>query len=164
MEKNQNSGISIKSVQLVQCNVGEVKAEADLKYSLGITGFGKKIVSDGKILLVQVSFDLVDGIKNPALRFECTFVATYARGEESPMKWEDFHDHVAIAHLIPYLREFVSNITTRLPLPVLMIPPVNTRILIEEYRKKLAKSEQNVQNSQQDNGSKVDPILPAEPK
>jgi preprotein translocase subunit SecB len=50
------------------------------------------------------------------------------------MKWEDFKDHVAIAHLIPYLREFVSNMTARLPLSVLMIPPINTSKMLEEFR------------------------------
>ena len=134
MDKSKNSGISIKSIHLVQCNIGDVKPDVDLQFSLGITDFSRTIISDEKVLLVRASFNLMDKIENPPCRFDCTFVATYTRGPDSEMKWEEFQDHVAIAHLIPYLREFVSNMTTRLPFSVLMIPPMNTSKMLEEYR------------------------------
>lgn len=43
------------------------------------------------------------------------------------------------AHSIPYLREFVSNVTMRSPLPVLVIAPVNAPELWLEYCKKHSK-------------------------
>lgn len=134
MDKTLSPGISIESVHLLECNVGAVKPEVDLKFSLGITRFDRAIVSDGKVLLVAVSFDLMQRIENPPCKFQCSFLVTYTRSTESNMKWDEFHDHVAVAHIIPYVREFVSNLTARLPLSVLMIPPVNTHKMMEEYR------------------------------
>ena len=62
MDKTKSPGISIKSVHLLQCNIGDVKPEVDLKFSLGITDFSRVIVSDEKVLQVKVSFDLMDKI------------------------------------------------------------------------------------------------------
>jgi hypothetical protein len=134
MDKAKSTGISIESVHLLECNVGDVKQEVDLKFALGITHFSRTLVSDGKVLAIKVAFDLMTGIENPPCKFQCTFAATYTRSPEPNMTWEEFQDHVAVAHIIPYVREFVSNITTRLPLSVLMVPPVNTHKMLAEYR------------------------------
>ena len=136
MDKAKSPGISIESVHLLECSVGDVNREGDLKFSLGITRFSRTLVSDGKVLAVTVSFDLMMGVEKPPCKFQCTFVATYTRPadtENQNMNWDEFKDHVAVAHLVPYVREFVSNMTTRLPLSVLMIPPVNTHKLMLEY-------------------------------
>lgn len=135
MDKTQNPGIALKSVHLVQCNIGDVKYDVELKFTLAITDFGRIVTADGKILQVKVAFNLMDKVENPPCRFDCTFIATYTRPEDANMRWEDFKDHVAVAHLVPYVREFVSNMTTRLPLLVLMIPPLNTNKMLSDFRK-----------------------------
>jgi preprotein translocase subunit SecB len=134
MDKTKSPGISIESVHLLECVVGDVKPEVTLNFALGISHFSRTLVSDGKVLAVKVSFDLMRGIENPPCKFQCTFMATYTRSSEPNMNWDEFQDHIAVAHIIPYVREFVSNITARLPLSVLMVPPVNTSALVEEYR------------------------------
>jgi hypothetical protein len=134
MDQTKSAGIAIESVHLLACTVGDVKREVDLKFSLGITHFSRALISDGKMLAVTVSFDLMQGIENPPCKFQCTFAVTYTRPSEANMKWDEFKDHVAVAHIVPYVREFVSNITTRLPLSVLMVPPVNTYKLLKEYQ------------------------------
>ena len=134
MDKTKNPGIALKSVHLVQCNIGDVKYDVELKFALGITGFDRIVTADGKILQVKVAFNLMDKMDSPPCRFDCTFIATYTRPEDAAMQWEEFKDHVAVAHLIPYVREFVSNMTTRLPLSVLMIPPINTTKMLAEFR------------------------------
>lgn len=141
MDETKNSGISIESVHLLECNVGDVKREVDLKFSLGISHFSRTLVSDGKVLAITVSFDLMSGIENPPCKFQCTFAATYTRSSEPNMTWDEFKDHVAVAHIIPYVREFVSNITARLPLSVLMVPPVNTHKMLKDYRQLTFKAE-----------------------
>lgn len=135
MDKTQNPGIALKSVHLVQCNIGDVKYDAELKFTLGITDFGRIVTDNGKTLQVKVAFNLMDKVENPPCRFDCTFVATYTRPENANMQWEDFKDHIAVAHLVPYVREFVSNMTARLPLLVLMIPPLNTNRMMIDFRK-----------------------------
>ena len=134
MDKTKSPGISIESVHLLDCVVGDVRPEVEQKFSIGISHLKRTIVSDGKILLVTVSFDLMKGVENPPCKFQCAFLATYTRSPESNMTWDEFHDHIAVAHLIPFVREFVSNITNRLPLPVLMIPPLNTNQMVKEYQ------------------------------
>lgn len=137
MDKSKPPGISIESVHLIDCSVGDVRRGVDLNFHLGITHLSRSVLSDGKVLSVTVSFDLMSGVENPPCKFVCTFVATYTRAaepENQNMTWDDFKDHIAVAHLLPYVREFVSNMTTRLPLSVLMIPPVNTHRLVTAYR------------------------------
>jgi hypothetical protein len=134
MDETKSAGISIESVHLLECSVGGVKREVDLKFSLGITHFTRALISDGKVLAITISFDLMRGIENPPCKFQCTFAVTYTRHSEANMTWDEFKDHVAVAHIIPYVREFVSNITARLPLSVLMVPPVNTYQLLREYQ------------------------------
>jgi len=141
MDETKNSGISIESVHLLECNVGDVKREVDLNFSLGISHFSRTLVSDGKVLAITVSFDLMSGIENPPCKFQCTFAATYTRSSEPNMTWDEFKDHVAVAHIIPYVREFVSNITARLPLSVLMVPPVNTHKMLKDYQQLTFKAE-----------------------
>jgi hypothetical protein len=133
MDKTKNPGIALKGVHLIQCNIGDVKYDVELKFALGITDFDRHVDADGKILQVKVAFNLMDKMENPPCRFDCVFVATYTRPEAAEMKWEEFKDHVAVAHLIPYVREFVSNMTTRLPLTVLMIPPMNTSKMLADF-------------------------------
>ena len=138
MDKSKNPGISIASVHLFQCSVGDLNSKSELKFSLGITHFKREVLSEGKLLSIVVGFDLMQGIDNPPCKFDFVFGASYLRSEESNMTWDDFQDHVAVAHIIPYVREFVSNITTRLPLSVLMVPPVNTSKLLAEFRERSA--------------------------
>ena len=49
------------------------------------------------------------------------------------MTWDEFKNSNAIAHIIPYLREFVSNMTNRMPIPILNLPPINTNLLVKNY-------------------------------
>ena len=142
MDKTQNPGIALKSVHLIQCNIDDVKYDVELKFTLAITDFGRIVTADGNTLQVKVAFNLMDKVETPPCKFDCTFVATYTRPESANMKWEEFKDHVAVAHMIPYVREFVSNMTTRLPLLVLMIPPLNTNKMLTDFKnsRKLAEA------------------------
>jgi hypothetical protein len=133
VDKTKSPGISLESIQLMECSVGNVSPEKDLKFSLGITDLKRTTLSDGKVLTVFVGFDLMKGLEKPPCKFTCSYLATYTRSQDSNMTWEEFKDHIAVAHLIPFVREFVSNITTRMPLSGLMLPPINTHELVAEY-------------------------------
>jgi len=73
-------------------------------------------------------------VENPPCRFDCAFIAIYTRPDNAPMKWEEFKDHIAVAHMVPFVREFISNMTNRMPLQVLMIPPMNTSKMLADFR------------------------------
>lgn len=134
MDKTKRPGISLASIQLLECIVGNVNPSVGLKFDLGVINLKRTLSSENKILEVRVAFDLMKGVEEPPCKFTCAYLAIYTRSPEASMTWEEFKDHIAVAHLIPFVREFVSNITMRMPLSALMLPPVNAHELVEEYR------------------------------
>lgn len=134
MDKTKSSGIALENIQLVECNVGGIKPNAELRYSVGIFEFTKMVHSENK-LCALVGFDLMMDVENPACTFKCKFLSTYTRGGDGNMTWEELPEHIIIAHLVPFFREFVSNMTHRMPISVLvMVPPANTSILLTQFR------------------------------
>jgi len=134
MDTARSPGITLEALELVECHVGDVKPNAEPNYHLGLTALDRALSPDGKLMSYRVAFDLVKGIATPPCRFTCAFLVKYSRAADSNMTWDEFKDFHAVAHLIPYLRELISNITTRMPLPMLMLPPVNVHRLLKEYR------------------------------
>ena len=135
MDATKPSGISLKDVTLIECTLGRVTPDAELKYHLGITGKIRQTSDDGQTLLCLFSFDLMKGIQKPPFRLTCSFLAGYSRPTDANMKWEEFSDVHALTHIIPFLREFVVNMTSRMSVPKLSIPPINAHLLIAEYQR-----------------------------
>ena len=134
--------IKIDSVFLLDCKVGGIASENEPKYNLALTSFEKDISKEEKTLYITAKFNLFHGIKKPPFKLEATFGVKYTRPEDKGMTFEEFKDQVALAHFIPYLREFISNMTTRMPIKPLFLPPINTFALYEAYQKRLSESKQ----------------------
>jgi hypothetical protein len=136
MDKTKSPGITLENIQLLECNVGGINQNAELRYSVGIYEFVRTVHSANK-LSALVGFDLTMDIVNPACTFTCKFLSSYNRAGDGNMTWEDLPDHVIIAHMVPFFREFVSNMTHRMPISVLiMVPPANTSVLLARFREK----------------------------
>ena len=58
------------------------------------------------------------------------------------MQWKDFSLAMALAHIVPYLREYVSNMTNRLPVPVLLLDPINTSAMVADYEQRKRQAEE----------------------
>jgi len=145
METLKDPGIAIEGVLLLKSHVEMINQEGKREYNPRLTALDRFVSPDGKVLGLHAGFDLMYGIENPMLKFTCEFLARYTRREEANMECKDFTSAMALAHIIPYLREYVSNITNRLPAPVLILNPINTNVMIAEYedrkqRTELAKS------------------------
>lgn len=84
-----------------------------------------------ELMFLNVSFDVGSGEEVSSFIIKAEFIAVYEKKKDT--LWDDFSTPVAIAHLIPYLREFISNMTSRMLLPPVFIPPVNTFKLFSEY-------------------------------
>jgi preprotein translocase subunit SecB len=138
MDKNQSPGIEISHISLVECCLRDLNLANDLRYNLGIEKLQRRILSEEQ-LIVQVAFDLMQGVEDAPYSFTCSFVASYTRSENSNMKWEEFKDGLIVAHILPYVREFVSSVSLRLPLAPLVLPPINAFLLVENYEKRNAK-------------------------
>ena len=137
MDKTKPPGIAIDDISLIEANIGlnppPTGDSSELQYHIQLTGFDRS-EDDDKRLFVRCSFDLMGGVEEPPFDFTCTFVAVYsAMDDEANMTWEEFTDTMALAHVVPFLREFVANMTNRLPVPALMLFPVNVALLLSEY-------------------------------
>ena len=136
MENLKEPGISLKHVMLLKAFIEAHNPKATQQYNLQLVGLQRTESEDGKSLFIQASFDLMHMIDTPMFKFTCDFAAYYERRNEESMAWKDFSSPVALAHIMPYLREFVNNITHRLPAPVLVLDPINTRAMIREYQQR----------------------------
>lgn len=142
MDKLKPSGIILRNVCLMKARIEMKNPDGKQEYNLQLIGLERLESDDGLKLGLYAFFDVLYGVENPLFQFTCDFLARYERDpEQENMQWKDFGSAVALAHIIPYLREFVSNMTNRLPVPVLMLNPINTHAMVEnfEQRRKLAR-------------------------
>jgi len=140
MDKRKATGIYLEHIDLTSCSVGEIDTDADLRYELGLVAKSRHLSDDGKNLVLALDFDLMHGVTKPPFSFKCSFLAFYSKDEENAnMTWDEFRDVLALAHVIPYLRELISNITNRLPIPVLMLPPTNAFKLVEDHDERVTR-------------------------
>lgn len=133
---NKNPGIFIEKVFLLKSSFEMVNPSGEQVYNLHLASYNIKPVEDdsqaGKSLrMYEFSFDIMYKVENPLFNFLCDFAVIYSREDDAIMTWEEFSDSHALAHIIPYLREYVSNMTNRLPVPVLILPPINTASLLK---------------------------------
>jgi len=133
MESLKEPGITIKFIRLLRANVEMVNADGQPQYNLRLVGLARRESPDGKVLDVQAVFDIMHGIEKPLFNFTCEYIARYERQGENSLPWSEFTTPLALAHLVPYLREFISNVTNRLPAPVLMLDPINTGAMMADY-------------------------------
>jgi len=141
MEKNQSVGFAVESIELLECFVGNIQPAATKEYSLGLTQFERQ--TDGKHLKAITGFDLMTGIDKPACTFTCKFSIEYsAKGESTD--WSLVKDHIIVAHVLPFIREFMWNITMRMPIDGVMIHPVNAHQLVDRFRAARGEPPQNI--------------------
>jgi hypothetical protein len=136
----KDSGIAIKHVRLLRSHIEMANVDGKAEYNLRLVDLQRFETPDGRVLDFLASFDVMHGIEKPLFRFTCDFIARYERKSDQGMAFKDFSSAMSLAHIIPYLREFVSNMTNRLPAPVLMLDPINAYVMISDFeqRKKAA--------------------------
>jgi hypothetical protein len=132
------TGIIVENVLLLDCKAVFRGAKEKQNYCLALTDLQRKEESDGKRLLVRASFDLMHAIEDPSCTLKCTFIAVYSKAADSPVKWDEFGDGLAVAHMVPFVREFIASTTNRMPVPPLMMRPVNAFVMVEDYQRRMA--------------------------
>ncbi len=88
-----------------------------------------EISEDGLILCLEVSGSLFP--EDAPVRFRFKIDGVFEVSEDPNMSLDEFARSHAPAHLFPYIRELVSNITARSPLPTLNIGPLNLAALLK---------------------------------
>lgn len=136
VDQHSQPGVEIEAVHLLVCDGRVVDVTAEMRYSMALTKLIRH--EDGNTLSVFAEFDLFHGIEKPPCRLRCSFVAYYKRTDLSSMTWTDFSDALAVAHIVPYVREFVSSVTLRMPLRPLVLQPTNAYTLVDAYNARQA--------------------------
>ena len=136
MENLNDPGITILLIRLLRANIQLAVQDGKQEYNLVLTEYSRTEVENGKYLDVQAAFDLMHGLEKPLFKFTCLFAVRYQKDSDQSLPWEKFTPGTTLAHIIPYLREFASNMTNRLPVPVLILPPVNAHALFAAYEQR----------------------------
>jgi len=136
MENLKEPEITIVLIRLLRANVQLVTQDGKKEYNLALTEYSRTEVEGGKFLDVQAAFDLMHGLEKPLFKLTCLFAVRYQKDSDQSMPWEKFIPATTLAHIIPYLREFVSNMTDRLPVQVLILPPINAHALFAAYEQR----------------------------
>jgi len=136
MDQHKPSGIVIDQIRLLRSHIEFGNPDGPREYNLRLVSLNRVQSPDGKTMDLYAGFDVMHGVEKPLFKFTCDFVARYTRRDDADMPWKEFSSAMALAHIIPYLREYVSNTTNRLPTPVLMLDPINTYNMIANFEER----------------------------
>lgn len=136
MDKTEAPLIFIDIITLISAYVELVNPGGSSNYHVALTELTRTLSEDGLYLTITAGFDAMYGVDKPKFRLTAKFCARYRKEGQNGLSWDAFSDGVALAHTIPYLREFISNMTGRLPLPPLYIKALNTFQLVEDFKKR----------------------------
>ena len=134
---------SISKVSLQLCLFIPLRyTTREIKQSLALVDFssevktvkGKKNGEDMHNMIVKTHFDLMRDAKNPNFLFQVCYETIYTAKDKAD--FDVIKEHVAIAHVIPYVRELASSLTARANFKPLIIPPLNTLYLYNQYLEK----------------------------
>lgn len=128
MDENRQPGVRFVGVQLTEL-VFVLKGPAPNSIPFGPSfDITEKVSEDGETAAVIVSCDLFGALKSeerPPVDFKFTLVGQFQATKTPNMPLQEFAKEYAPAHLFPYIRELITNITARSPLPILNLGPVN---------------------------------------
>ena len=136
MDKNKQPGIKFLNVFLTKLNYELPKINpGEFKYDVN---FSDTFKIEGKKLFFTLTVQLYDNFK-----IELTGIFEAIKGEEN-LELEEFAKANAAALLMPFAREIISNITSRTPLPHLLMPPIN---IIAIKNKAISKKKRNTKKA-----------------
>ena len=134
MNPSDQPGIRFTGVELLGLTFA-IRGEVPDRIATGLhLTVDRRIAEDGQSLDVVIRGDLFKKVaseERPPAEFKFALRGHFVYGETPNMSWDTFAVDHAPAHLIPYVRELIGNVTTRSPLPTLNIGPVNVKAMVE---------------------------------
>lgn len=134
MDPSKQPGIRFLGVELLRLHF-DVKGDVPRPIPFGLDfTIDRSILDEGKSLDVLVHVDMFKNVEEkdkPPIEFKFVLVGHFTLGEEPNMTMDEFAKDHAPAHLVPYVRELISNITARCPLPMLNVGPINVAALVD---------------------------------
>lgn len=131
MDESKQPGIIFKTIFLSKLKYELPKIEPNkFEYDLYFIDTYK---IEGNVLISTLTVHLYDRFE-----LELTGIFETKKGEEN-LDLKEFANVNAPALLLPYAREIISNITSRTPLPQLLLPPINVVAVKKKLKKKSEK-------------------------
>ena len=131
-------GIFLKKIdfELIPENIPK-NIEEGLSYGLDVNCHSHFTPEKDKLVQI-IDFDVAHGVEKPPFRFTFSIQAQYHSEGEGKPTLEEFSKYNAPAYVVPYARELIANITSRISIiPTLVIPPINIFELIEAQKQSL---------------------------
>jgi preprotein translocase subunit SecB len=134
VEAGKQPAIRFSNVDLITLNFS-VKGPLPEKITSGISFHVEGHVSDdSRMLDIFVEVDLFGKVppeSRPPIELNFILHGRFTKASEDGMPLDEFAKHHAPAHLVPYARELISNITSRSILPTFNLGPINVIAMIE---------------------------------
>jgi hypothetical protein len=103
-------------------------------YGLALIDFDKRFNAERTELSATLSFDALQGVQDPLIEAKFTFRIEYLGEGDLEKVWVGLKDEIILAHCIPYVREFLSSMTARMPIFPLIIEMVNAYSMFKSFR------------------------------
>ncbi len=111
------------------------KIDDGLPYGLGVKCHTYLSPDEDK-LVQMIEFDVAHGVEKPPFRFQFTLQGQYHTEGEGTPSLEEFSKFNAPAYMVPYARELIASMTSRISIiPTLVIPPINVVELLKDQDK-----------------------------
>ncbi len=133
-DKEKNTNIYIEQIFLIKSNCFRTpKLPKELKIDRKINILNK-LTKDKDKLLCEFEFSIFPITKE--FEIGCTFIGIFKQTEKGNITLEEFSKFNAPALLYPYIREYVSNMSLRLQVSPLYLPPENFSVLLKDAEEK----------------------------
>jgi preprotein translocase subunit SecB len=135
VEKSGPGRITGQQIHLLDCHFAFQGGEKrELKYGLALVNFTRELSDDRTKLSAILSFNAFHKIEHPLVHATFRFRIVYAGEGDLESVWGTLKDEIILAHCIPYVRELLSSMTSRMPVPPLVIEMVNAYGMFQRFK------------------------------
>lgn len=133
----QSERLTLRRLAIVESHFALKRPhDGNAAYHLALVGFSKVFDPDRGGVAVRLDFDAFFEVENPVLEARFSFAVRYEAEGDREKLWASLKDHIVLAHCVPYVREFLSSMTTRMPITPLTVDMVNTHAMFEDFEKR----------------------------
>lgn len=135
MDKKKQPGIHFNSIILVESNFfRDTNVPNDMKTEVSVS-VGNNVNQEKTQCNVDMTFELTGrtSIDEVCLKIKSRFIAFFKTEEDKcNMEIEKFANENAPVLMIPYIREYLSNVTSRAGIETIILPPINIFALMNK--------------------------------
>lgn len=140
-DQSERPALKIQELSLVDCHFAILGAPSKtLCYSLQLVQYEKRFSEDRQALIILLGFDAFFEVENPCIEAKFKFAITYRVVSGSGEVLEGLKDPIVLAHSLPFVREFLASMTSRMGMPTLVIDVANAHAMFRQYLNRFGSS------------------------